>query len=134
MAPQVVQLNVGGTIFATTRQTLGSCPGSYLAGLISEDHPQVIQYLDGAIFVDRSPECFGLVLNWLRGCKVCLRPGSREANLLLEEAEYYGLPALSKLLKPEPEEQKAPGAPVQLPPLLAVAGEPPSARPEQMQR
>lgn len=120
MAPQVVKLNVGGTFFATTRQTLSRCPGTVLADLISDHNPTACLYLDGAIFIDRSPEHFQLILDWLRGCKPYLLAGSQEANLLLEEAEFYGLSDLAKALTPKPEDKSGPGPVLQVPAMLAV--------------
>jgi hypothetical protein len=59
---EIIRLNVGGRHFVTTRQTLCAEAGSMLA----------VQFdLDGAIFIDRNPQTFEIVLDYFRnGCTV----------------------------------------------------------------
>ena len=62
-----IRLNVGGTIFETTRGTLTQKPGTKLAGMFtpfSRTSPPVTP--DGSYFIDASPRAFEIVLDWLR--------------------------------------------------------------------
>lgn len=63
---KAVLLNVGGRSFATSRATLGKHPDSLLAKLVSDTPSEDLCYLDGALFLDRDPDCFAAVLHWLR--------------------------------------------------------------------
>ena len=69
----VIDLDVGGTRFRTSRQTLLSDPDSMLAKMFdpgsSFSAPGV--KMDGAYFLDRDPAHFGAVLNYLRSGQVC---------------------------------------------------------------
>jgi hypothetical protein len=55
---------------------------------------------NGAYFIDRDPQCFGIVLNYLRlriagqVWEACLPKDPDRLALLTQEAEYFRLPAL----------------------------------------
>jgi len=94
----VVTLNVGGTKFETTRQTLLTDPGSMLAKMfdpVSPLQPGVMR--DGAYFIDRDPKYFGIILNYLRCRQLILEP---DCHVSLEsiklEASYFGLRSLEE--------------------------------------
>uniref|UniRef100_A0A8D2JJT8 BTB/POZ domain-containing protein KCTD3 n=1 Tax=Sciurus vulgaris TaxID=55149 RepID=A0A8D2JJT8_SCIVU len=72
-------LNVGGTRFSTSRQTL--------IGRISTLRDET-----GAIFIDRDPAAFAPILNFLRTKELDLRGVS--INVLRHEAEFYGITPL----------------------------------------
>lgn len=86
---EIIRLNVGGRRFHTTRQTLLASPAShspnFFHGLLSG---RVGTALDdtGAYFIDRDPEHFPHVLNYLRTGS--WRGGTRDA---LDEAAFYGV-------------------------------------------
>lgn len=89
-ARQVVRLNVGGTVFVTTKETLlGVDPTqrNYFAGLLRDDLPQTT--IDGALFVDRDPSAFAYILSYLRSG--VLRCPEEMLNAVLEEAIFYGV-------------------------------------------
>ncbi|XP_031654834.1 BTB/POZ domain-containing protein KCTD5 isoform X3 [Oncorhynchus kisutch] len=98
-ASKWVRLNVGGTYFLTTRQTLCRDPKSFLYRLSQAD-PDLDSDKDdtGAYLIDRDPTYFGPVLNYLRHGKLVLNRELAEEGVL-EEAEFYNITSLIKLLK-----------------------------------
>ena len=65
-----IKLNVGGTLFETSRSTLTSDSGSILSRMFEPNSnlpPATIS--DGVYQIDACPHSFGVILNWLRhGC------------------------------------------------------------------
>ncbi|KAG7459935.1 hypothetical protein MATL_G00215860 [Megalops atlanticus] len=98
-ASKWVRLNVGGTYFLTTRQTLCREPKSFLYRLCQAD-PDLDSDKDetGAYLIDRDPTYFGPVLNYLRHGKLVLNKDLAEEGVL-EEAEFYNITSLIKLIK-----------------------------------
>ncbi|XP_026782193.1 BTB/POZ domain-containing protein KCTD5 isoform X2 [Pangasianodon hypophthalmus] len=102
-----VRLNVGGTYFLTTTQTLCREPKSFLYRLCQED-PELHSDKDevGAYLIDRDPVYFGPVLNYLRHGKLVLNKNLTEEGAL-EEAEFYNITSLIKLIKDRIRERDA---------------------------
>ena len=112
-----VKLNVGGKVFCTSRQTLQSVQGSFLARLTDPTSPFRKGYRvhrsfanddddnesgleDREYFIDRDGELFSYILNYLRDGKILFCWPSR--NLLPQlrrEAEFYGLGDLVDLVE-----------------------------------
>uniref|UniRef100_A0A8C4R0U2 Potassium channel tetramerization domain containing 2 n=1 Tax=Eptatretus burgeri TaxID=7764 RepID=A0A8C4R0U2_EPTBU len=94
-----VRLNVGGTRFMTTRQTLEREPTSFLCRLCQEG-PELDSDKDetGAFLIDRDPTYFGPILNYLRHGKLVLDNELPEEGLL-EEAEFYNIASLIALIR-----------------------------------
>ncbi|XP_063978261.1 BTB/POZ domain-containing protein KCTD3 isoform X2 [Diachasmimorpha longicaudata] len=91
----IVHLNVGGTRFSTSRQTLTWIPDSFFTALLSN---RIASRRDetGALFVDRDPKMFSIILNYLRTRDIDLR--NTDIRALRHEAEYYGITPLIKRL------------------------------------
>merc|ERR1712156_1317397 len=68
-----VRLNVGGTLFMTTKTTLCKDPKSFLFR-ICQDETDLGSEKDesGALLIDRDPKYFGPVLNYLRHGKLVI--------------------------------------------------------------
>ena len=60
----IIRLNVGGTIFETTRRTMTAQPGR-TRQIFSSSSPFPMT-ADGAYFIDASPKAVEIVLNWIR--------------------------------------------------------------------
>jgi hypothetical protein len=99
---EVVSLNVGGTKFDTTRDTLTKVPGSFFETLLSGRWIPSLDK-DGCIFIDREGAVFGYILNYLRDYpRVTLNPyaiSAEHVQLLSEDAKFYQLPTLTKVLE-----------------------------------
>ncbi|XP_012275809.1 BTB/POZ domain-containing protein KCTD3 isoform X2 [Orussus abietinus] len=91
----IVHLNVGGTRFSTSRQTLTWIPDSFFTALLSN---RIASRRDenGALFIDRDPKMFSIILNYLRTRDIDLR--NMDIRTLRHEAEYYGITPLVKRL------------------------------------
>ena len=89
-----VKLDVGGTIYHSSRTTLTSVPGSMLEAWFSGRHA-VEEDEDGRVFIDRDGAAFKLVLEYLRSPTSFSLDGisKRDVASCLVEFEYYGLPS-----------------------------------------
>jgi len=94
-SPDIVQLNVGGTRFTTSRQTLTQLQDTFFSGLLS-GRIQSFKDAEGAIFIDRDPQLFRLILNYLRNRALPL--DDVNFSELRHEAEFYGLAPLVRKL------------------------------------
>ncbi|KAH0566568.1 hypothetical protein KQX54_001824 [Cotesia glomerata] len=91
----IIHLNVGGTRFSTSRQTLTWIPDSFFTALLSN---RIASRRDetGALFIDRDPQIFSIILNYLRTRDIDLK--SIDIRTLRHEAEYYGITPLIRRL------------------------------------
>ncbi|CAH2045175.1 unnamed protein product, partial [Iphiclides podalirius] len=92
---EIVHLNVGGTRFATSWHTLTWVPDTFFTALLSGRIPTVRDET-GAIFIDRDPNLFGLILNFLRTRDIDLT--SVNIRALRHECDYFGITPLSRRL------------------------------------
>ena len=82
-------LNVGGTRFSTCLVTLRNCPEGLLAKRFRTD------FREDNLFIDRNPEYFQSILNWLRSLRVDASLDTAEALLdFRAEAMYFCLGGL----------------------------------------
>ncbi|XP_048392131.1 BTB/POZ domain-containing protein KCTD3 isoform X1 [Stegostoma tigrinum] len=107
-AGEIIQLNVGGTRFSTSRQTLMWIPDSFFSSLLS-GRISTLRDETGAIFIDRDPTAFSPILNFLRTKELDLR--GVNINVLRHEAEFYGItPLVRRLLLCEELERSSCGS------------------------
>jgi hypothetical protein len=87
----VLALSVGGRRFVTTRETLTRVPDTFFSALFSGRFATRTD-ASGAVFIDRAPDHFPLLLEWLRSSQV---PDGHDSRLnLLAEADFYGVQPL----------------------------------------
>ncbi|XP_035891426.1 SH3KBP1-binding protein 1 isoform X3 [Anopheles stephensi] len=91
----IVNLNVGGTRFSTSRQTLTWVPDTFFTSLLNGRISSLRDETD-AIFIDRDPKLFSLVLNYLRTKEIDIK--SVDIRVLRHEAEFYNIAPLIKRL------------------------------------
>ncbi|XP_051579346.1 BTB/POZ domain-containing protein KCTD3-like isoform X1 [Myxocyprinus asiaticus] len=104
----IIQLNVGGTRFSTSRQTLTWIPDSFFSSLLS-GRISTLRDETGAIFIDRDPTTFAPILNFLRTKELDLR--GVNVSILRHEAEFYGItPLVQRLLLCEELERSSCGS------------------------
>eukprot|EP00920_Eleutheroschizon_duboscqi_P000793 GHVT01002062.1.p1 GENE.GHVT01002062.1~~GHVT01002062.1.p1 ORF type:complete len:444 (-),score=20.31 GHVT01002062.1:124-1455(-) len=90
-AETMVDLNVGGVVFETSRHTLVQQPGSFLESLLSGRY-NVSRDRNGRIFLDRDSELFRIILNFLRNPSApCVPRDDAESDAVAREAEFYGI-------------------------------------------
>lgn len=91
----IIHLNVGGTRFSTSRQTLTWVQDSFFTSMLS-GRISTLKDETGAIFIDRDPKLFATILNYLRTRDIDLR--GCDVSTLRHEAEFYGITPLVKRL------------------------------------
>ena len=95
---QIIELNVGGSVYCTTISTLLSEKNSLFETLINNETEQV-KDSNNRYFIDRDGPLFNYILDYLRN-KLSFVPPSNliDTNRLKIEAEYYKLSNMVKLL------------------------------------
>ncbi|CAM5072249.1 unnamed protein product [Eretmochelys imbricata] len=92
-----VSLNVGGTLYSTTLETLTRFPDSMLGAMFRGPRPARTDGR-GHYFIDRDGKAFRHVLNFLRLGRLDLPEGYAELALLRAEADFYQIrPLLAEL-------------------------------------
>ena len=87
-----VLLNVGGTRFETSVETLTKFPDSLLTRWTDPCNTSLVEYCeDGAVFIDRDPILFGALLRYLRTGHLCVPP-NLTVDIMLAEADYFLIP------------------------------------------
>ncbi|KAJ3650125.1 hypothetical protein Zmor_021833 [Zophobas morio] len=94
-AGDIIHLNVGGKRFSTSKQTLNLIPDTFFTALLS-GRISSLRDENGAIFIDRDPEIFSIILNYLRTREIDLH--GTNLRTLRHEAEYYNIAPLVKRL------------------------------------
>ncbi|GAB6025704.1 hypothetical protein CHUAL_011687 [Chamberlinius hualienensis] len=94
-----VHIDVGGTIYTSSLETLTKHPESKLAKMFNGSIPIVLDSLKQHYFIDRDGKMFRHILNFLRSNHLCLPDNFEELELLMEEAKFYDIPAMVKGLE-----------------------------------
>ncbi|KAL1138783.1 hypothetical protein AAG570_008845 [Ranatra chinensis] len=97
MAGEIVELNVGGVFYTTSRSTLAREPGTTLARLLDQEQP--LKDAKGRLFVDRDGVLFRYVLDYLRTRALVLPEGFRERERLIKEADHFELAGLAAAVR-----------------------------------
>ncbi|KAK3871916.1 hypothetical protein Pcinc_022980 [Petrolisthes cinctipes] len=91
----IIHLNVGGQRFSTSRHTLTWIPDTFFTSLLS-GRISTLKDESGAIFIDRDPTLFAIILSYLRTRD--LNMALVDISALRHEAEFYGIAPLVKRL------------------------------------
>lgn len=94
---EIIHVNIGGTVYTTTRATLCRYPDSMLGAMFRGDIPSRLDH-NGHYFIDRDGETFKYILNFLRSTKLSLPNDFKEYDLLLCEANFYQIRPLIELI------------------------------------
>lgn len=94
-----VHIDVGGTIYTSSLETLTKHSESKLAKMFNGSIPIVLDSLKQHYFIDRDGKMFRHILNFLRTNHLCIPDSFEEVDLLLEEAKYYDISAMVKSLE-----------------------------------
>ena len=92
---EIINLNVGGQKFSTSKSTLTWIPDSFFSCLLS-GRISSIKDGGGAYFIDRDPEAFVPILNFLRTRDFSLR--GVDPSIVLHEALFYGITPIVRRL------------------------------------
>ncbi|KAH9488792.1 BTB/POZ domain-containing protein kctd12 [Bulinus truncatus] len=102
-SPSIVELNVGGVYYSTSLETLRNEPDSLLAKIFSDaNRHKAIRDAKGKYFLDRDGVLFRYILDYLRNLKLILPENFHEKDRLRQEAEYFQLPNLVKIINAYP--------------------------------
>jgi hypothetical protein len=86
----IIDLNVGGTKFTTSIETLQEDKTSMLCAMFSGKY-QIQEDNKGRYFIDRDATHFPKILNFLRTGTLVTPLSNKEIKELMLEAEYYNL-------------------------------------------
>ena len=94
-----VHIDVGGTAYTTTLQTLTKYPNSKLGKMFNGKIPIVLDSLKQHYFIDRDGKLFRYILNFLRTDSVFLTKESPMISGLLDEAHYFEISELESKIQ-----------------------------------
>ncbi|XP_060520379.1 BTB/POZ domain-containing protein Tiwaz [Cylas formicarius] len=94
-----VHIDVGGTIYTSSLETLTKFPESRLAKLFNGSIPIVLDSLKQHYFIDRDGGMFRHILNFMRNSKLLIPENFQDLDLLLEEARYFDIPPMIRQLE-----------------------------------
>ncbi len=88
MSDSVVTVNVGGSLYTTTRSTLCLYPDSMLGAMFKDTMPTT-KDADGHYFIDRDGPIFKIILDFLRYNKLVLPPDFNQFDRLTADVDFY---------------------------------------------
>jgi hypothetical protein len=95
----IIYLNVGGTLFATTKETLTKDANCMLGAMFSGNYSPSRRDYNGAYFIDRDAKHFGTILNFLRDGSVELSEHEHELRQLHREASFFQVQGLLRQIE-----------------------------------
>ncbi|ETN64656.1 hypothetical protein AND_003596 [Anopheles darlingi] len=105
-----VHIDVGGTIYTSSLETLTKYPDSRLAKLFNGCIPIVLDSLKQHYFIDRDGGMFRHILNFMRNSKLLVAEDFPDLELLLEEAKYFDIvPMIKQIEHLKKERQRSAG-------------------------
>ncbi|XP_015514108.1 BTB/POZ domain-containing protein Tiwaz [Neodiprion pinetum] len=93
-----VHIDVGGTIYTSSLETLTKYPESRLAKLFNGSIPIVLDSLKQHYFIDRDGGMFRHILNFMRNSRLLIPENFADLDLLLEEARYFEIAPMCRQL------------------------------------
>ncbi|CAH1779977.1 unnamed protein product [Owenia fusiformis] len=87
-----VHIDVGGTIYTSSLETLTKYPESKLGKMFNGSIPIVLDSLKQHYFIDRDGEIFRYILNYVRTSELLLPDPFPHLDMLLYEAKFYDIP------------------------------------------
>jgi len=93
MSSDIVNLNVGGVKYSTTRSTLCKYPDSMLGAMFSQNMPSNVDK-DGYYFIDRNGKIFEYILQYLRSDELSLPKEFKDFDLLKREMDFFQIKPL----------------------------------------
>ncbi|GIY54281.1 hypothetical protein CEXT_685981 [Caerostris extrusa] len=94
-----VHIDVGGSIYTSSLETLTKHPDSRLARMFNGSIPIVLDSLKQHYFIDRDGKMFRHILNFMRTNNLSLPDDFTELELLYEEAKFYDIPAMVRQIE-----------------------------------
>ncbi|XP_033111070.1 BTB/POZ domain-containing protein KCTD6-like [Anneissia japonica] len=94
---EILNLNVGGCIYTTSRSTLMRYPDSMLGSMFSGRLPTIVDDRNCYV-IDGDGPTFRHILNFLRRSKLILPDGFQEWDILSAEADYYQIQELIQII------------------------------------
>ncbi|GJQ67744.1 hypothetical protein Trydic_g16552 [Trypoxylus dichotomus] len=94
-----VHIDVGGTIYTSSLETLTKYPDSRLAKLFNGTIPIVLDSLKQHYFIDRDGGMFRHILNFMRNSRLLIPDNFNDLDLLLEEARYFEIAPMTRQLE-----------------------------------
>eukprot|EP01006_Ploeotia_vitrea_P056204 TRINITY_DN68078_c3_g2_i1.p1 TRINITY_DN68078_c3_g2~~TRINITY_DN68078_c3_g2_i1.p1 ORF type:complete len:321 (-),score=22.72 TRINITY_DN68078_c3_g2_i1:46-1008(-) len=92
---KVVELNLGGTVFKTTEATLLSEKDTFFWAMLNSGHWEPNK--EGQYFIDRSPDTFGHILEYLRSGRLDTRHlPERQKEMLKTDIDFFQIHSLIK--------------------------------------
>ena len=88
VSKEIVEFNVGGSTYTTSKTTITSYPDSMLCRMISGNIPNATDNKQ-RIFIDRDGPLFRYILNFLRDKQLNLPENFTEYAQLKQEAEFF---------------------------------------------
>lgn len=96
---EIVNLNVGGHLYTTTKSTLNKYPSLALISILNKCDRE------GNVVVDRDGRMFEYILGFLRTDKLCLPDDFSDFDSLTTEVDFFDIPQLTSCLKKAKDER-----------------------------